>query len=240
MRRNRRFGAIGAVTAAVMGLSLATGAWAYACVAIPGVSLSPGSGPVGTTVKGKATGYSDDLTYSNVEVRWGGANGAIVAQGKPSLGSGTYEFSFKVPDAEPGSYAIYVTQRDESGAPAYGTPSRAVFSVPGAVGSAPREQAPEPETIVIHQQHVVAPATPAAAPPAQPVPLEAQDEITTKVAPGDARSATYEPLSNHRQIANRAPAQLGLAVMAIGLMALLSTAAAVLVVRSARREATYR
>jgi hypothetical protein len=203
------------------------------------VTLSPGSGPVGTVVKGKATGFSGDPTYSNVEVRWGGANGPIVHSGKPAFQSGSYEFSFKVPEAAGGSYAVLVTQRDESGSPAYGTPSRAVFSIPGATAEVPKDEMPQQEVITIQQQHVIDPAAPAAetAAPAPIVPLEVQDSITTKVAPSDSRSATYELLGNNR--ANSAPAQAGLALMAVGVMALLAAAAAVIVVRSASKEGTY-
>lgn len=239
MTRNRRVRAAGVATAGVMAVLLATAAWAAACVVIPGVTLSPGSGPVGTVVTGKATGYTSDPTYSNVEVRWGGANGPIVAQGQPPLGKDVYEFSFKVPEAAGGSYAVYVTQRDESGAAAYGTPSRAVFTVPGATAQVPRDETPEQQVITIQQQHVIDPAdpAPAQAAPGIAVPLEAQDSITTKVAPSDSRSATYELLANNR--ANKAPAQAGMALMAVGVMALLAAAAAVIVVRSASKEGTY-
>lgn len=238
MTRNRRLRAAGGATAGVMAVLLATAAWAAACVVIPGVTLSPGSGPVGTVVTGKATGYKSDALYSNVEVRWGGANGPIVAQGKPAPGKDVYEFSFKVPEAAGGSYAVYVTQRDESGAPAYGTPSRAVFTVPGATAQVPKDEMPEQQVITIQQQHVIDPAdpAPAQAAPAAAVPLEAQDSITTKVAPSDSRSATYELLANR---ANKAPAQAGMALMAVGVMALLAAAAAVIVVRSASKEGTY-
>lgn len=237
-RRTRNLG-LGAVVAGALVVPLFATAWAWACVALATVELNPGTGAPGTSIEGKTSGFSSDPTYSDVEVRWASATGPLVAKFKPGP-VGSSSFKFTVPQAAPGTYAVIATQRDESGNPAWGTPARATFTVPGAaVGSAPTEQAPAQETIKIKQQHVVVPGAAASAAPAQPVSLEQHDAITTKVAPESARTATYVPLPS-RAASHREPGRAGLALVAIGVMAMLSSAAAVVVVKSISQSPTYR
>ena len=163
-RRTKVLSVSGGVIAALL---LAASA-AFACVQLATLDLSPGKGAAGTTVKGDVSNFQSSAGHSDIVVRWGGTDGPVLATvAKPATG-GNASFSFTVPaDAAAGTYAVVATQLDPNGAPIWGSPARATFTVSGAAaGVAPApEAAPAPETVTVEQKYVVnGEATPAPAP----------------------------------------------------------------------------
>lgn len=253
-------GVVGAALVAVVAAS------AWACVALASISLDPGKGAPGETVKGKGTGFgkSDPAlgrNYSNVIVRWGGADGPVVADaGQPKTvsgsGQGSLDFSFKVPaDVAPGTYAVTATQTDATGAPVWGTPARATFTVSGGIaGQAPgaASAALSPENIVVTQQRITqanaarapqaqqqATAAPAPARPSEVPSLEVQDAIDAKVSPSGSRTARFSPASSSSD-SNSLPLQAGLGLVVVGALALLTAGGAFMVLRSAQTASSRR
>jgi len=116
---------------------------AYACGALASISVSTSSGDPGATVNGVGTGFSNshggapssEPVVLHLETR----SGPVLWSGRPDA-SGRIEFSFVVPQVDPGPYALIATQNNADGVPAPGTPARASFTVTGV----PAEPAPAP------------------------------------------------------------------------------------------------
>ncbi|HET7487054.1 MAG TPA: hypothetical protein VFJ85_03940 [Acidimicrobiales bacterium] len=178
------------ISGGVLAALLLAASAAFACVSLATLDLSPGKGAAGTTVKGDLTNFQNTAGHSDITVRWGKADGQILAVvPKPTAPSNSASFTFTVPaDAAPGTYAVLATQLDPNGVPTWGSPARAIFTVPGvAAGVAPApEAAPAPETVTVEQKYIVnGEATPApAAAPAAPAPA---------VRPAPAKAAPAAP-----------------------------------------------
>lgn len=251
----RRVKILSVAGGAVAGLLLVTSA-AFACVSLATLDVTPGKGAAGTTVKADTTNLSTAKGASAAELHWGAIDGPMLATTSGTPTASSTSLNFTVPDAAAGTYVIVLTQKDPTGAPIWGMPARATFTVPGlAAGVAPAlEAAPAPEQVTIVQKYLVAGQAPAAAPakaapakaapapaqaapapaaaqPAQPLSLEARDAITQQVAPTGARQVNYVPASSRTQSSGSLSLHLGIALAVVGSMALLTAAGAAYILR---------
>ena len=262
-RSTKRAVALGGVVGA--SALIATAAVAWACVALSSLTLTPARGGPGAEIKGSGTNFwnqgrtsSDQSKYGDVVIRWGGADSKVIlATVKPYAQNTSSQtnitFQFKVPEGvAPGTYPITATQTDPSGGPAWGTPARVTFTVPGkGAAGVPTEATASPETIRVNQQHIAAAnaaraghsqhvAAPAPAQPGEVPSLEAQDAIDAKVTPSGSRSARFSPASTTRAGSSGLPMKAGLGLVAVGLMALLTAVGAAMVLRSAQTASARR
>lgn len=108
---------------------------AFACQVLATLSLSPSSGPAGTTVTATGSNYG---STTEVVLRLDTRDGPVLARGYALPGVGL-RLNFTIPaGTSPGYHTILATQYTMSGAPQAGTPGRAVFEVTGAAtGSSP-------------------------------------------------------------------------------------------------------
>lgn len=130
---------VAGVTAVLLGLAGA----ASACVPQPLVTLQPReSGPAGSEVTVNAVSVAGEA-----EIRWNGTDGPLLAKATGPA----FSTPMKVPDAEPGLYAVVVLERTRSGS--VGSTARASFLVtgpdsdPGTGSAAPGRPGAPPETV---------------------------------------------------------------------------------------------
>ena len=119
---------IGGAAAVAAGLALA-GATAFACVTPATLNLSSAEGRPGdvVTVTGKSWRPDSNIT-TPVRIHWHSTQGPLLAQVVPD-DIGEFTTTVTIPDGAPGFYAITGVLRDDSGADAPGTPSRALFEI---------------------------------------------------------------------------------------------------------------
>jgi hypothetical protein len=139
MRNTRRWGAVGAATAA--GMVLVTAA-AWACIAGPTLNLNPATVKAGQEVALSGFSYKGDLP---IVVRFNGLNGPVLGTFEAAEGRfGDNEIlAGKVtipPDTKPGNYVLIATQSTPDGNLAQ-VPVRALVTVT-ADGGAPVVGAP--------------------------------------------------------------------------------------------------
>jgi len=210
MSRTRRLLALAATATAAVVLGGAAVTWA--CTGQGSIMLSPASGPSGTVVTVKGTGFG----ANPVEVRWGSASST-----SPLLGtapSGNFAIDVKVPDAPSGVYYIVAvpTTTPEGTERA---PGSAAFTVtvpvaePTPVTPAPQpaQPQPQPQTQAVQpQQEALQQPAPAAA--AQPVASPAPQSSTGQSAPAAvaagpvAAARTSRPAATAPAPATAAPA----------------------------------
>lgn len=131
--RKRLIGVTGALAAVLF-----TAATAWACTNLASLNISSPTGNPGMILDVSGTAYATK-GGSDVVVRWDSLTGPVLASLTPDA-TGTIRGSVAVPaDAKPGPHVILATQDYTDGtgktAPAYGTPSRAGFTI-GAVPAA--------------------------------------------------------------------------------------------------------
>ena len=134
--------------ARVLGLVVASGmtfaAAAYACTALATLNLSAPAGTAGSTVAVTGAAFATAAGSSPVALRWGKADGPVLAQATPDR-AGNISANVTVPaDAKAGYHVIVATQTGPRGAAAPGTPARAAFEVvgPGGQRATPGAAAP--------------------------------------------------------------------------------------------------
>lgn len=95
------FGIVG-----MLGVVLASVSLAWACVPQGSLSLTPTSGPGGSTVTAKVSGFPADST---VEIRWGSRTGAVLHTGTgPSFSA-----PITIPSAAPGVHYVSASMAGE-------------------------------------------------------------------------------------------------------------------------------
>lgn len=85
---------------------MAAVSWAWACVPQASLSLSPTSGPVGSTVTARASGFT---AGQPVEIRWGSKAGPVI---KTSTGP-SFTVPITIPAAAPGVHYVSAAQTGE-------------------------------------------------------------------------------------------------------------------------------
>lgn len=98
-------------TVSVGGL-LALAATAYACSPLADIDVRADSGVVGQTLDG--TGDSFSPVNGPVKVHFNSLRGQVVWSGNPDL-SGSFDFTFQVPEVAPGYYTIIASQASTTG-----------------------------------------------------------------------------------------------------------------------------
>ena len=104
---------------------------AFACQSLATATVTPKSGPSGTTVNLKGGNYSSSPTASAIQVHLDSRTGPVLAQTGPSS---TINLNFPV-NASSGYHVLVVTQYTASGAPVAGTPGRSAFNVTGGAAA---------------------------------------------------------------------------------------------------------
>ena len=184
LRLGRR--ALGLIGAAVA-VPMVAASIAYACTALATIGLNPAQGDAGTQVQGSGRGFS--RATSGVEpviLRFGSRTGPELWRGRADAG-GNINFSFTVPKANPGSYAIIATQNTSDGQAVPGTPARATFTVtgaPAASSQAPPAAAPQRSA-----------SAPAARPGTQAVPGPAPAGAPAPAVAGQSGTVGSSPLA---------------------------------------------
>jgi hypothetical protein len=207
----RRLLALAATATAAVVLGGAAVTWA--CTGQGSIMLSPASGPGGTVVTVKGTGFG----ANPVEVRWGSASST-----SPLLGTapnGNFAIDVKVPDAPSGVYYIVAvpTTTPEGTERAPGSEAFTVtvpVAEPTPVTAAPQPQPaqpqPQPQTQALQPQQEA--QQPAQAPAAQPVASPAPQASTGQSAPAavaagpGAGARTSRPVATAPTPATAAPA----------------------------------
>lgn len=113
-------------------LVLAMGAWA--CTNLASLNLSAGQGNAGATIEVHGSAFSTQEGAQEVNVRWDGTDGEVLASTDIEDASGSIATSVTIPsDAEPGYHTLVATQMVEADegeeSPGHGTPARASFLV---------------------------------------------------------------------------------------------------------------
>lgn len=137
---------------------------ALACTPTAHIDVSPARAEPGTTIR--VNGSLFQAGAAAVEVRWGGAQGDLMAR-SPVGEDGRFSASVTVPRAAPGHYIVAAIQSLDDGS--YKR-SSAAFEVPGqpATVQRPTESASGGEAAPEAAQAPAAPAQPAEAPEATP------------------------------------------------------------------------
>ena len=121
--------AFGAVAVPLIAASIA-----YACGALASLSVSASSADAGATISGVGRGFSNSHggapSAEPVVLHFNSRSGPVLWSGRPDA-NGVIEFSFTVPQVDPGSYTLIATQTNADGEPAPGTPARTSFTVTG-------------------------------------------------------------------------------------------------------------
>ena len=129
----KRLGLIMILAGAVIPLAIASTAWA--CARLSVIKLNAGQASPGAQVFGVGRNFDPPSRGSTpVTIRFNSRSGAPLTQATPNA-EGRISFSFRVPNAPRGGYAILATQTTREGRPAAGTPARAPLRVRGASGS---------------------------------------------------------------------------------------------------------
>jgi len=119
----------------LMAASLGVASMAFACQRLTTLSVTPKSGPAGTTVTVTGGNYNTATSSSPVSIRLDTRNGRELASVRPDP-SGRIAATFKLTDVSPGYHVLLGTQTISSGAPAAGTPGRGSFHVGSGSASA--------------------------------------------------------------------------------------------------------
>lgn len=189
-----------ALAGAAVAVPLVAASIAYACTALATIGLNPAQGDAGTQVQGTGRGFSRATTgVEPVILRFNTRTGQELWRGRPDAG-GNISFSFTVPQAAPGSYAIIATQNTADGQPVPGTPARAAFTITGRPAATPAAQpaAGPQQPTAAPASRPAAQAVPGAAPAAAGTPapaVAAQPGVVagSPVAPGIAPSTQGGP-----------------------------------------------
>lgn len=105
----RRSGGVAfALCTAALVLSITS--WAWACTRQVVISISPKSGPAGTTIIVTGEGFNRLVP---VEIRWKDVNGVKLGETTPQL-NGTFSVEVKVPSAPPQIYDVIAEQSDST------------------------------------------------------------------------------------------------------------------------------
>lgn len=222
------------VLAGALVVPLVVAAAAYACTALATLSTERKAAQAGEVVNGKGTGFDSNPASSKVEVHFNTRDGEVLWSGSPAPGSGTVQFSFKVPDVAPGQYVLIATQTNAQGNPVGGTPARTSFEVtapaaaattqtpaatPAQESAQPASQpaaSPAPAATPTARQPVTAAAPSAAAPAPAPV----APATAAPSAPAPAATAAPAPVAAAAREAVASPGSGdGSAVAALGLVA---------------------
>jgi hypothetical protein len=168
---------------------------AFACGATGGrIDVRPARGEAGTGVDVVGVGFEGQPGSATVDVRWGGANGQLLAQVTPDE-SGAFTQRITVPNAaQPGWHQVTATQK-RAGFDTYST-SNYAFEVTGVVTPAPApvvtQPSPAPQPTPVPQPTATAEVPAAAAAPA-PAPAPTAAQATASQPAGTRAAATPAP-----------------------------------------------
>lgn len=209
---------------AAVAVPLAAASVAYACTSLATISLSPGSGPAGTTVTVKGKGFAphdrtDDRAGELAYVRFDSQRGPVLAEVAPKGNSGSFTVEIQIPQsADPGNHVILATQNRTNGSPAGGTPARQAFAVTTPAQAEAPPAAVTPSRPGRPGRQAQAPArqdAPAAATPSQPATstasgrAAASSEPARPTAPRGGVSGAVDAPGSSPTAAGAAPANLG-------------------------------
>lgn len=197
-RRSLYLSAFGTVMVPLLAASLA-----HACTSLARVELSPPAGVPGTEVSGTAKDFVHSTAGAPAQpviVRFNSRTGPVLAS-VPTDATGTAQFSFRIPEVDPGYYTIIAMQDDASGRPVSGSPARASLQVTGPALSSSAPQPAAPVEPAPAQQPAAAPvpdqtATPAPAAPRPAASAAAPQPATAprvQVAPSASQSRAPVP-----------------------------------------------
>lgn len=213
----RSFGSAG--LAMVMAVLLV--APAFACTATGGsISVRPARAEAGTGIDVVGTGFEGQAGASQVDVRWGGASGQLLAQVSPDE-AGAFSQRITVPaTAQPGWHQVTASQK-RLNADTFAV-SNFAFEVTGIPAPAPAPAAtpaPAPAPAPVADPAPVQPvaaATPAPAPAARPAPVATrpatQAAIASSpapVAPAPVPAAAPDPGLQLSELRDTDPAGVG-------------------------------
>ena len=172
--------AAGAIVALVV-LAAVAMAPAFACTGNRGsLTTNPAHAAAGTGIDLMGTGFEGQVGASQVEVRWGGGSGVLIAQVTPDEG-GVINTRVTVPaGAEPGWHQITASQKRADSADSI--TSNYAFEVDGVVAAAPAPAPVTPQPAVTEPAPATQPA--AAAPnPVAPAPATSTAKAPAAVTP---------------------------------------------------------
>jgi len=172
------------VTAALLAFAAA----AFACVPQAGITLSPTSGPVGTTINVTGRSFTEGAAIS---VYWGGVGGRLMGTSTGNAGGTMAPVSFKVPADSVNGNTIVSAKQVKDGA-AIGSPANVLFNVntPGGTAPVPASNLQTDGTGNADGAAGLAPA-PAAQPAAVATPAPAPAPAAApRVRPAPVRSTT--------------------------------------------------
>lgn len=113
---------------------------AFACQLLATLSVSPNSGPAGTTIKATGNNFASATTAGPVEIRLNTRTAPVLASVPP--GNRTFTVDVPLPAGTPNGFqTVIATQKLANGNPAPGTPARSSFKV-GAAGATGASAAP--------------------------------------------------------------------------------------------------
>jgi hypothetical protein len=113
-----------AIVAVPVGLASA----AFACQVLATLSVTPTSGPSGTSVTATGGNYSSSASASNIEIHLDSRTGRVLASTRAG-GDGSLNVTFPVSGVAVGYHTLVATQYNANGTPKSGTPGRASFQV---------------------------------------------------------------------------------------------------------------
>lgn len=155
------------VLGAMAGMLVAASA-AYACASLATLKLDNATAAVGTTVDGRGDSFRDGDGFTPVTLHLETRDGDVLWSGTTE--NRTINFSFTVPDVEPGVYALVGVQKFVDGRPAAGTPARTTLEITPAGGasaaSAVTETSPAAAPVPAAPAQEAAPAAAVEAPAA--------------------------------------------------------------------------
>jgi len=135
---------------AVLGITMAVAAAAWACIPVATLTLTPGTAKPGDTVTVTGKFYG---TKSDVAIHRAALDGPVLTSTTPDE-DGNITATFKIPaDATAGSFLVVATQPVVAGATTWGVPSRALVTIAPtgttpAVGGPARAAEDRPATLV--------------------------------------------------------------------------------------------
>jgi hypothetical protein len=118
-----------------MGAALAlAGATAFACITPATLNLSSAAGRPGDVITVTGQSWKPDSSVATpVRLHWHSTQGQVLGEAIPD------DATITIPDGPPGFYAITGVLRNEQGADAPGTPSRALFEIRNPTAAPPPE-----------------------------------------------------------------------------------------------------
>lgn len=123
-----------------MGAALAlAGATAFACITPATLNLSSAAGRPGDVITVTGQSWKPDSSIATpVRLHWHSTQGQVLGEAIPD-DLGNFTAIITIPDGPPGFYAITGVLRNEQGADAPGTPSRALFEIRNPTAAPPPE-----------------------------------------------------------------------------------------------------